>query len=98
MPKDKNQAVGNLPLNTFSEIPTPSANAQRITALQKQGGRVTGYQLSDGRILDKAQAIAEAKSGGIRSVGIAKRGGGEYLKSIPDGTDRNNLSNLPTVQ
>ena len=38
-----------------------------------------------------------AKEGDIRGVGVAHRGDTEYLKSIPDGSDNNNLGNLPSV-
>ena len=87
----------SLSMNAFSDIPTPHANAQRITALKKHSGRVTGYQLSDGRVLDKSAAVALAKQGGIAGVGIAHRNGSEYLRSIPDGSEHNNLSSLPSV-
>jgi len=87
----------SLSMNTLSNIPEPNANAQRITALKKQSGRVTGYQLADGRILEKSEAVALAKQGGIAGVGIAHRNGSEYLKSIPDGSENNNLSSLPSV-
>jgi len=84
-------------MQALSEIPTPSADAQHITALVKDGGRVTGYQLSDGSILDKPDAVDLAKQGGIAGVGISRRNGNEYLKSLPDDTENNNLSNLPSV-
>jgi hypothetical protein len=38
-----------------------------------------------------------AKHGQIAGVGIAHRGDTEYLKSIPDGSENNNLSSLPAV-
>jgi len=79
------------------EIPAVNDSAATITALVKDGSKVTGYKLSDGQILDKPQAVALARSGGIAGVGISERYGSEYLKSIPDGTDNNNLSHLPTV-
>jgi len=41
--------------------------------------------------------VALARQGGIAGVGIAHRDGVEYLKSIPDGTQSNNLSHLPSV-
>lgn len=85
-------------INTLDDIPKPSANAKEITGLVKQGGKVTGYQLSDDRIVDKEEGVALAKAGEIAGVGIAHRKGTEYLKSIPDGTDDNNLSHLPTVR
>jgi len=95
MPENIN--MSSLPLNTFSEIPKPKPDAQRITGLVKQRGRITGYQLSDGRILDKREGISLAREGGIRGVGISERKGNEYLKSLPDDSEANNLGSLPTV-
>ena len=85
-------------VNTLDDIPTPSENAKEITGLVKKGGKITGYQLSDNRIVNKEEGVALAKAGEIAGVGIAHRRGTEYLKSIPDGTDENNLSHLPTVK
>ena len=87
----------SLPMMAMKEIPTPTGNAAQITALVKDGGKVVGYQLSDGQVLGKDEAIAVAKQGRINGVGIAERNGNEYLKSIPDETESNNLSNLPSV-
>ncbi len=83
--------------NTLDKIPQPNAGAKRITGLVKEGGRITGYQLSDNSIVEKQQAIIMAKQGQIVGVGIAHRGDTEYLKSIPDGSENNNLGNLPSV-
>ena len=63
----------------------------------KEGGRITGYQLSDNSIVEKQQAVDMAKQGQVAGVGIAHRGETEYLKSIPDGSENNNLGNLPSV-
>ena len=42
--------------------------------------------------------VGLVKEGGrITGVGIAHRGDTEYLKSIPDGSENNNLGNLPSV-
>lgn len=82
---------------TLDQIPQAKANAKRIIGLVKEGGRVTGYQLSDSSFVEKQQAVAMAKQGQIAGVGIAHRGDTEYLKSIPDGSENNNLSNLPSV-
>lgn len=38
-----------------------------------------------------------AKQGQISGVGIAHWGNTEYLKSILDGIENNNLGNLPSV-
>ena len=43
------------------------------------------------------EAVDMAKQGKIAGVGIAHRGDTEYLKSIPDGSENNNLGNLPSV-
>ena len=82
---------------TLDQIPQASPNAKRITGLVKTGGRITGYQLSDNSIVEKQQAVVMAKQGQIAGVGIAHRGDTEYLKSIPDGSENNNLSSLPAV-
>lgn len=82
---------------TLDEIPQANADAKKIVGLVKEGGRITGYQLSDNSFVEKQQAVAMAKQGQIAGVGIAHRGDTEYLKSIPDGTENNNLGNLPSV-
>ena len=82
---------------TLDQIPQVNANTKRIVGLVKEGGRITGYQLSDNSIVEKQQAVGMSKQGQIAGVGIAHRGDTEYLKSIPDGTENNNLSNLPSV-
>lgn len=94
---EQNQGRNALAQNTLDQIPTPAADARSITGLLKESGRVTGYRLSDNTVLKKAQAVELARQGGISGVGIAHRGSTEYLKSIPDGSDSNNLSNLPSV-
>ena len=83
--------------NTLDKIPQANPNAQRIIGLVKEGGRITGYQLSDNSIVGKQQAVDMARQGRIAGVGIAHRGDTEYLKSIPDGSENNNLGNLPAV-
>lgn len=82
---------------TLDQIPQANANAKRIIGLVKEGGRITGYKLSDESFVSKTEAVSMAKQGQIEGVGIAHRGDTEYLKSIPDGTDNNNLGNLPSV-
>jgi len=94
---EQNQQQQTLAQNTLDTIPSPIPNAHRITGLVKEGGRVTGYRLSDNSVLGKAEAVQLARQGGIIGVGIAHRGDTEYLKSIPDGSESNNLSNLPSI-
>ena len=87
----------NFVKNTLDQIPQPGANAKWIVGLVKEGGRITGYQLSDHSFVEKQQAVSMARQGQIAGVGIAHRGDTEYLKSIPDGSQNNNLGNLPSV-
>ena len=82
---------------TLDQIPKAHPNSKHITGLVKEGGRITGYQLSDDSIVEKQQAVDMAKQGQIAGVGIAHRGNTEYLKSIPDGSENNNLGNLPSI-
>ena len=87
----------NLVKNTLDQIPQASPNAKHIVGLVKEGGRITGYKLSDETFVSKPEAVSMAKQGQIAGVGIAHRGDTEYLKSIPDGSENNNLGNLPSV-
>lgn len=82
---------------TLDQILQANANAKRIVGLVKEGGRITGYQLSDETFVSKLEAVSMAKQGQIAGVGIAHRGDTEYLKAIPDGSESNNLGNLPSV-
>ena len=83
--------------NTLDQIPKAGSDARKIIGLVKENGRVTGYQLSDHTIVKKQQAVNMAKQGQIAGVGIAHRGDTEYLKTIPDDSENNNLGNLPSV-
>jgi hypothetical protein len=93
----KRQNLSSLPLNALQEIPSSGPDAQNIVALVRKGGRVSGYKLSDGRILSREEGVALAREGGIQGVGIATNQGTLYLKSLPDDREENNLGNLPSV-
>lgn len=93
-----NEVDGNaLAMNALDVVPTPDEHASEITGLVKHSGKVTGYQLSDGNIVSKEEGVQLAKNGQIRGVGVSHRNGTEYLKSLPDDSESNNLSQLPTV-
>ncbi|HHV51490.1 MAG TPA: DUF3892 domain-containing protein [Candidatus Avimonas sp.] len=94
---EKNMNMTNLPMQTLKDIPQPKSDAKSIVALVKENGRTTGYQLSDGRIVDKQQGVQLAKQGEIKGVGIGVRNGNEYLKSLPDDSENNNLGSLPSI-
>lgn len=87
----------NLVKNTLDQISQAGPNAKRIVGLVKEGGRITGYKLSDESFVSKPEAVSMAKQGQIAGVGIAHRGDTEYLKSIPNGDENDNLGNLPSV-
>lgn len=89
--------LSKLPMMALKDIPEPNTDAKQIVALVKEDGRITGYKLSDGRILSKEEGVEIARQGGIKGVGIAVRNGNEYLKSLPDGNEGNNLGNLPSI-
>lgn len=91
------QRIGNLPANINIMNPVPNKDAKTIMKLIRTNGKISGYQLSDGTVLSKADGVALAKQGGIRGVAIASRNGGEYLRSIPDGKESNNLGDLPST-
>ncbi len=87
----------NLAYAAFDDIPKAKSDAKKIVGLVKKSGRITGYQLDNGSIVSKEDGVAMAKSGEIQGVGVAHRKDSEYLKSLPDGTEDNNLGNLPSV-
>lgn len=86
-----------LPMNINIMNPVVNKDAQSIKRLIKTSGKVSGYELSNGQILSKAEGVALAKQGGISGVAIATRNGNEYLRSYPDSAENNNLGNLPSV-
>jgi hypothetical protein len=94
---DNENNVSKLPAMAMEDIPAARADAKRIVALVREKGHVSGYKLSDGNIVSKEDGVRLAKDGGIRGVGVAKRKGSEYLKSVPDGSENNNLGSLPSV-
>ena len=95
---NQNKDLGSeLAYAALDEIPTPKSDAKEIVGLVKSSGRITGYQLSDGSTVSKEEGVSMAKYGDIQGVGIAHRKDSEYLKSLPDGTEDNNLGNLPSI-
>lgn len=89
--------IGNLPKNINKEVPSPNADAKKITAVVKHSGEIVGYELSNGQRLTKEEGIQMAKDGEILGVGVATREGNEYLRTLPDEKENNNLSNLPSI-
>ncbi len=83
--------------NALDQIPQAAPDANRIVGLVKENGRITGYKLSNQAFVSKSDAVQMAKQGKIAGVGIAHRGDTEYLKAIPNGSENDNLGNLPSV-
>ena len=62
---DNNNFGQELAKQTLDQIPQANSNAKRIVGLVKEGGRITGYQLSDNSVIGKQQAVdmeSKAKS------------------------------------
>lgn len=98
MEQQRRGRIGNLPANINIMNPVPNKDAKSITGLVRKNGRIAGYELSDGRVLSKQEGVALAKRGGIRGVAIASRNGAEYLRSLPDGDESDNLGDLPSAR
>jgi Protein of unknown function (DUF3892) len=95
--KEKNEAIDRLPEN--KEVQTTHSNAQSIRAVVKKSGEIIGYELSTGERISKEEGVQMAKSGEIAGVSVSiSRKGEEYLRSLPDQDENNNLSSLPTVK
>lgn len=97
MNNNKKELGAELAYAALDDVPTPKADAKEIVGLVKSSGRITGYQLSNGSTVSKEEGVAMAKAGDIKGVGVAHRKDTEYLKSLPDSKEDNNLGNLPSV-
>lgn len=98
MKQDRKGRASSLPANINIMNPVPRKDAKSIARLVRKNGRIAGYELSDGRVLSKQEGVALAKQGGIRGVAIASRNGTEYLRSLPDGDESDNLGDLPSAR
>ncbi len=97
--KEKNEMIGGLPRNINKEVPTPNNDAQSIRAIIKASGEIVGYELSNGKRINKEEGVQMAKDGQIAGVAVGvSRKGEEYLRSLPDENENNNLSSLPVVK
>ena len=97
MENKKIEMRSELPYAALDEVSNPKSDAKEIIGLVKSSGKISGYQLSDGSTVSEEEGVSMAKAGDIRGVGVAHRKDSEYLKSLPDGTEGNNLSSLPSI-
>lgn len=73
-------------------------NAESICKLIKSGGEVVGYELESGKHISVSQAIEMAKANQLKHVGVStSKDGSEYIRSLADGDESNNLGNLPSI-
>ena len=83
-----------------STYSTNNQNKVSIVAVHKNSaGIITDYKLSDGRILDKQQAVAVAETEGINGVNVGRTRGAEHTKMLranPTNDVEKALDNLPT--
>ncbi|MDB1955504.1 DUF3892 domain-containing protein [Clostridium tertium] len=99
MNKENDGMIGRLPININKEVATPNSDAESIKALIKKSGEVVGYELSNGERVSKEEGVQMSKNGQISGVGVGvSKKGEEYLRSLPDQSENNNLSSLPTVE
>ena len=63
------QRIGNLPANINIMNPVPNKDAKTIMKLIRTNGKISGYQLSDGTVLSKADGVADVyKRQAIRRI------------------------------
>lgn len=87
----------NIPLTRVQS--QSNINKQSITAVIKNSGEITGYELSNGEQITKERGVELAKAGSISGVSVStSRKGEEYLRSLPDQDESNNLSSLPIIE
>lgn len=90
-----------LNINNDDLAPESQANAEKktIKAVVKHSGEITGYELSDGEQVTKERGVELAKAGAISGVSVStSRKGEEYLRSLRDDNESNNLNSLPVIE
>lgn len=68
-----------------------------IKVRKNSDGDITDVMLDNGNVYSVNEAIIMAKDGLIEGVCVGRaKNGREYLRSNPNGTEKDNLDNLPT--
>lgn len=71
--------------------------AEIIKVRKNNDGDITDVMLDNGNIYSINEAIIMAKDGLLKGVNLGQaKNGREFLKSDPNGTEKDNLDNLPT--
>ena len=94
-----NDPTINLNNEDLSSKAQSETHKESITAIVKHSGEITGYELSNGEQITKERGVELAKAGTISGVSVAtSKHGEEYLRSLRDDDESNNLSSLPIIE
>lgn len=91
-PSEMNQNLNN-------NISNQSNKVSIVAVHKNQAGIITDFKLSDGRILDKQQAVMVAETEGIDGVNVGRTRGKDHTKMLranPTNDVSKALDNLPT--
>lgn len=74
-------------------------NATSIIKIRKNSeGDITDVMLENGNVYSIKEAITMARDGMIEGVNVSRaKNGREYLRSNPNGSEGDNLDNLPPI-
>lgn len=68
-----------------------------IKVRKNNDGDITDVMLENGNVYSINEAIMMARDGLIEGVNVGRaKNGREFLRSDPNGTEKDNLDNLPT--
>ena len=68
-----------------------------IKVRKNNDGDITDVMLGNGNVFSIKEAITMARDGLIEGVNVGRaKNGREFLRSDPNGTEKDNLDNLPT--
>jgi len=71
--------------------------ASIVKVRKNKDGDITDVMLNNGNIYSINEAIMMARDGLIEGVNLGRaKNGREFLRSDPNGTEKDNLDNLPT--
>ena len=90
-------AYSNSTMNLNNSDLKTHTDREEISALVKKDRAVTGYELSNGKRVSKQEAVELTKNNALSGVSVSRRNGEEYLRSLPDENENNNLSSLPII-
>lgn len=76
-----------------------STSSCSVSKVMEKQGKIAGYELSNGKVVDVQEAVQMANDGKLSGVIVSTMSNGkDCLRSAKDGNPKNNLSNLPHEQ